>query len=49
MAETYRGFVLADAFADQIALYERGSFQGHFPSPEAARAFVDATSDRDEM
>lgn len=42
MAETYRGFMLADAFTDQIALYDRGSFKGHFPSVEAARAAVDA-------
>jgi len=38
----YRGFNLVDAFADKIALYECGSFKGHFESAEQAQAFVDA-------
>lgn len=42
MAETYRGYHLADAFKDQVALYHQGSFKGHFPSVQNARAFVDA-------
>jgi hypothetical protein len=41
MAEVYRGYQLADALKDQIALYDRGSFLGHFASPEEARRFVD--------
>ena len=43
MAEAYRGYQLTDAFGHtRVALYERGSFQGHFPGYPAARAFVDA-------
>lgn len=42
MAETYRNHVLTEAFKDQVAVYDRGSFLGHFPSFETARAHVDA-------
>lgn len=41
MSETYRGWHLADAFTDQVALYNRGSFMGHFADFAAARQFVD--------
>jgi len=41
MAETYRGFVLADALRDKIALYLRGSFMGHFDGVREARAAAD--------
>lgn len=41
MAETYRGWVLTEAFADKVAAYDQGSFKGHFASFEKARAFVD--------
>jgi hypothetical protein len=44
MAEVYRGYQLADALKDQIALYDRGSFLGHFASAEDARRFVDEAS-----
>ena len=42
MSETYRGYVFTEAFVDQVAVYERGTFRGHFPNIIAARAFVDA-------
>lgn len=41
MAESYRGYHLQEATGDQVAVYQRGSFKGHFASPEDARGFVD--------
>ena len=42
MAESYRGWHLENAFKTQVAVYDRGSFKGHFASLQDARAFVDA-------
>lgn len=41
MSSVYRGWTLADAFKDKTALYDRGTFKGHFGTPADARAFVD--------
>lgn len=42
MAETYRNHILTEALADQVAVYDRGTFKGHFPSFLEARLFVDS-------